>query len=136
MGRDRFRSTYDAGPFRVTNPHFPLDWEINSEQVVEWEVANTNDANGVNCQRVNIKLSLDGGFTYPVTILENTPNDGAETIIVPDNPTQLARLRVEAADNIFFDISNFNFDVVEPTEPTFVFNVSPNYTPVVSLTLL
>ena len=38
-------------------------------------------------------------------------NDGSETITVPNIPTMAARVKVEAADNVFFDISNADFTI-------------------------
>jgi hypothetical protein len=35
---------------------------------------------------VNIKLSIDGGLTYPYLLAADTPNDGNETITVPATP--------------------------------------------------
>ncbi|RMD68203.1 MAG: hypothetical protein D6818_11815, partial [Bacteroidetes bacterium] len=91
---------------------------------VTWDVANTTNSQ-VNCQHVNIRLSLDGGYTYPVTLLENTPNDGSAFVVVPNMPTDEARVRVEAADNIFFDISNHDFDIVLPDQPALFAAVEP-----------
>src|SRR5690606_5507473 len=68
---------------------------------------------------VNIKLSTDGGFTYPITLLAQTPNDGSAFVVVLDEVTTTARIRVEAADNIFFDISNQNFSIVPAAAPGF-----------------
>jgi hypothetical protein len=56
-------------------------------------------------------LSIDGGQTFPVSLLTSTPNDGFEEIIVPENITTAARIRVKAVDNIFFDISDKNFKI-------------------------
>ena len=36
-------------------------------------------------------------------------------ILVPNNPTTTARIRVEGDDNIFFDINNANFTITAPT---------------------
>ncbi|MCG9912431.1 MAG: M12 family metallo-peptidase [Flavobacteriales bacterium] len=103
----------NTGPFLVTSPNTALSWEAGTTQIVTWDVAGST-ANPINCQNVNIKLSTDGGFTYPITILANTPNDGTQSITVPNlgaNPVSTCRIMVEAADNIFFDISNANFTI-------------------------
>ena len=99
-----------AGPFLVTSPNTAVSWDGLSNQTVTWNVANTNSS-PVNCANVKIMLSTDGGLTFPITVLASTPNDGSETVTVPNNPTSTARIKVEAADNIFFDISNVNFTI-------------------------
>jgi len=99
-----------AGPFLVTAPNTAIVWPVGSVQSVTWNVANTNVA-PVNCANVNILLSTDGGVTFPITLATTTPNDGSESVSVPNNPTTTARVKVAAADNIFFDISNVNFEI-------------------------
>lgn len=105
----------EAGPFTVTSPNTNLTWQGNSVQNITWDVANT-DVSLVNCGSVKISLSLDGGFTYPIVLGENTPNDGSENVSIPDTASTQARIKVEAVGNIFFDISNQNF-VIEKTIP-------------------
>jgi subtilisin-like proprotein convertase family protein len=109
-------------PFTVATPNTAVSWEVGSAQTVTWNVGATTNAT-INCQNVNIKLSTDGGYTYPYVILSNTPNDGSESITIPNNITSTARIMVEAADNIFYDISNTNFSIVAPTNPTFILTV-------------
>lgn len=110
----RFKATDTAGPFVVTTPNEAgTVWEAGKTAEVAWDVANTTNSL-VNCQAVNILLSLDGGYSYPITLLTSTPNDGQETVLIPHNVTNQARIRVEAANNIFFDISNVNFQIVSP----------------------
>jgi len=106
-------ATNAAGPFLVTSPNTAVSWVGGSSQTVTWSVAGTS-ANGVNCAIVNLRLSTDGGFTYPTVLLASTPNDGAQAITVPNLPTTTARVMVEAADNYFFDISNNNFTITAP----------------------
>ena len=111
-----FRATDLAGPFLVAYPNGGNELEVGSYQQITWEVANT-DQGPVNCKRVDILLSLDGGFTYPVVLAEEVVNDGDYAILIPDEVTTTARIMVRAADNIFFDISNNNFSIVPPAAP-------------------
>ncbi len=117
----------NTGPFLVTQPNTFLTWVANTSQTVTWNVAGSNTA-PVNCQTVNIKLSTDGGFTYPITLASGVPNNGSATISVPDLgpvPVTTCRVMVEAADNIFFDISNANFtiDQAPPVPPVASFSI-------------
>lgn len=107
----QFRSTTQAGPFRVSYPSgSQASWVQGEYEIVTWDVANTDKA-PVNCKKVNIKLSTDGGQTYPVTLAAGVANTGRYCIKVPAISTTTARVRVEAADNVFFDISNANFRI-------------------------
>jgi hypothetical protein len=98
-----------AGPFAVTAPNTAVSWAGGSTQTVSWSVANTNAA-PVSVANVKITLSTDGGQTFPITLAASTPNDGTEAVLLPTglSSTQ-ARVKVEALNNIFFDISNTNF---------------------------
>ena len=99
-----------SGPFLVTEPNTATTWDVGTFKMITWDVNNTNLA-PVNCANVAIELSTDGGQTFPVVLLPTTPNDGEEEIIVPENVTAAARIRVRAIDNIFFDVSNSNFKI-------------------------
>jgi len=101
-----------SGPFTVTAPTTGESWAGNSSQTVTWDVANTNNAT-VNAQTVKISLSTDGGQTFSTVISASTPNDGSETITVPNVTASQARIKVEAVGNIFFDISTGDF-VITP----------------------
>ena len=103
-------SRADSGPFLVTAPNSAITWPGNSLQNVTWSVANT-DAAPVSCAQVNILLSLDGGNTFPITLLANAPNNGSASVTVPNAATTQARIKIEAVGNIFFDISNSNFSI-------------------------
>jgi subtilisin-like proprotein convertase family protein len=111
----------NSGPFLVSAPNTNIIWQVGETQTVTWDVANTNAA-PVNCANVKISLSTDGGFTYPVVLAENVPNNGSTSITVPNNISNTCRVKVEAVGNIFFDISNVNFRIQAPATPTFVLN--------------
>lgn len=123
-----FKATAQAGPFRVTHPNSDtVVWMAGDYVEVTWEVANTDQA-PVNCRFVDIRLSLDGGFTYPILLAERTPNSGSASVSVPKVASDQVRLRVEAADNIFFDLSDRNFSIEPATQPGFSLEVdAPRY---------
>lgn len=109
--------TDQSGPFRVLVPNQSnVIWTQGSYQLVQWDVSNT-DKLPVNCPKVNILLSTDGGFTYPITLASNVNNNGSFYIQVPNILSNTARVRVEAADNVFFDISNLNFKIEAAQTP-------------------
>ncbi len=106
-----------AGPFLVSSPNTCGTWASGSTQTVTWDVANTTNAN-VDCQNVKISLSTDGGYTWPHVLLASTANDGSESITVPSGLcSNLARIKVEAVGNVFFDVSNENFNIENGTTP-------------------
>ena len=114
----------DAGPFTVTQPASGANWPTGSIRTVTWNVANTNNA-PVSCANVRILLSTDGGATFPVTVLSSTANDGSESVTVPGTPTGNARIKVEAIDNIFFNISSGFAITGSPTQTLTVASVNP-----------
>lgn len=101
-----------GGAFAVTAPNTAVTWAGGSTQTVTWNVSGTTGS-GINTANVKISLSTDGGYTYPTVILASTPNDGSQTITVPNVATTTARIKVEAVGNIFFDISNVNFTITQ-----------------------
>ncbi len=100
--------------FAITAPNTNVSWGGGSAQTITWNVAGTT-ANGINAANVKISLSTDGGQTFPTTILASTPNDGSQSLTIPNIPTQQARIKVEGVNNIFFDVSNANFTILAPT---------------------
>lgn len=124
-----FKSFEGAGPFTVSFPNGGLStvWEMGKYEQVRWDVANTNEP-PVNCAYVNILLSRDGGKTFTDTLAARTANDGSQYILVP-KVTQgfsivTARIKIEAADNIFYDLSNANFTIRQPASPSYSLSIS------------
>ncbi len=100
-------------------------------QTFTWDVASTDQA-PINCQNVQIRLSTDGGLTFPTVIIDSTPNDGTQDIILPNMPTKNARIMIQGVDNIFYNVNSTNFRILDnPTASVddfdFTnFNVYPN----------
>ncbi|MGI8787798.1 MAG: reprolysin-like metallopeptidase [Pyrinomonadaceae bacterium] len=103
-----------AGPFIVNTENTPTTWQGGTQQIITWNVANTNAA-PISAANVKISLSTDGGQTFPITLSANVPNDGTRQITVPNTATTQGRIKVEAVGNIFFDINNSNFTITGST---------------------
>ncbi|TGD57609.1 reprolysin-like metallopeptidase [Flavobacterium humi] len=114
-GRDDMSVTVDgvAGPFLVNVPNTNVSWAAGTNQTVTWAVAGT-DANGVNAKFVDIYLSTNGGTSFPTLLASKVPNDGSETITVPNTPGTTNRIMIKGYNNIFYDLSNTNFTITAP----------------------
>ncbi len=110
--------TAAAGPFEVLSPNTNITWTVGQTETIIWDVANTNQS-PVNCSQVDILLSIDGGYTYPITLAEAVPNLGSATITVPNVTGASNRIKIKGVGNIFFDLSNTNFTIETPSEPDF-----------------
>ncbi len=121
-----FEATDEAGPFLVSYPNSSVNISAGSTQEITWDVANT-DGELVNCKSVNILLSTDGGLSFPIVLAEAAFNDGSQSVVIPDIVTNLARIKIEAVGNIFYDMSNANFNIEPPTEPIYNFTAFPAY---------
>ncbi|WP_298782314.1 reprolysin-like metallopeptidase [uncultured Polaribacter sp.] len=108
----------DADAFTVDVPNSAVIWDVGTTQTVTWQKG-TTDISPISCSFVNIKLSVDGGLTFPIVLKNDTPNDGSEDIIIPNNATEEARIMVEASDNIFYNVNSANF-TINSTLPTFL----------------
>lgn len=102
----------NTGPFKVTSQTTNAAWSKNSTQVVTWDVAGTT-ANNINTAFVNIKLSTDGGLNFDTILAANTPNDGSESIVVPNTValSQTCRIMVEAVGNIYYAVNTTQFPI-------------------------
>ena len=127
MEEIEFHVADNAGPFFVTQPNFnPDNTVVGAELEVLWDVSNTDIA-PVNCELVNILLSTNDGLTFDRVLARNTPNDGNQVVRIPNAQTLEARIKVEAVDNIFYDMSNSSFIISEPTESTYIYELSNNF---------
>lgn len=101
-----------TGPLAVTAPNTNVTWSAGSSNTITWAGFNTSAI----CNTVNIKLSVDGGETFPFTLISNTTNDGSQSVTLPSNipNSTSARIKVESSCFScvkFFDISNVNFTI-------------------------
>jgi hypothetical protein len=115
-GRDDMKVTVNgtAGPFKVTSQATTgISWQGNSTQTITWDVAGTT-ANGVNTANVKISLSTDNGLTFPTVLLASTPNDGTQTITVPNNiDSTNCRIMIEGLNNIFLAVNTTKFTITK-----------------------
>ena len=100
-----------VGPFAVTSQNTnDIGWQKGSFQAITWDVNSANTLPGST--NVNIKLSTDGGLTFPIVLLSNTPNDGSQTITAPlDITATNCRLLIEPTDNIYYALNSSSFAI-------------------------
>ena len=122
---DLMKVTVDAaaGPFSVTSQNTATTWTAGTTQTITWNVANTNTG-AVNTPSVNIFLSTNGGYLYPITLASAVPNNGSATIVVPSVTTTTGRIMVRGAGNIFYDLNNAALTIVNGPAATPVSNFS------------
>lgn len=99
-----------AGPFKVNSPGAGVIWSGGATGTVAWDVANTAAA-PVSCSSVDIRLSTDGGQSFPTALATGVPNSGSASVPVPVISTAQARVRVMCSNNIFFNVSPANFTI-------------------------
>jgi subtilisin-like proprotein convertase family protein len=105
------------GPLTLTAPNTATTIAAGSITTVTW------NGNGINfLTNVRIKMSADGGLTFPYTLLALTPNDGSQSVTIPTTVpgTTTAKIMVESADFTcfsFFDVSNVNFTITSACNP-------------------
>jgi len=98
------------GPFKVTSQNtFGLNWTQGSSQTITWDVAGTTALPGSST--VDIKMSTDGGLTWPHMLASATPNDGSETIVVPAVTGENCRIWIQPTGHIYFAVNSTAFSI-------------------------
>lgn len=122
-----------SGPLQVTYPSVTgITIPALSAANITWNVNGTNALKST----VNIVLSIDGGSTYPYELAVNTPNDGSQSVSIPNVPgTTTARVKIVAVINPnaeFFDVSDKDFTITSTCNayksfinPTSTVNATP-----------
>lgn len=114
-----------AGPFTVTSQNVTgIAWNPGTTETISWDVNGTDVLTGG--ANVNIKLSIDGGLTFPYVLATNTVNDGSEVINVPVTPASLnCRIIIEPTANIFYALNSKAFYIgyeVQNSCTTYTYN--------------
>ena len=100
-----------GNPFEVLSQTDTTTLSASQNLSVQWEVANTTQA-PISCSSVDISLINNNGLSS--TLLENTPNDGAQSFTTPSDLASLqdANLMVSCTNNIFFAVSRGKINVL------------------------
>ncbi|WP_348823685.1 zinc-dependent metalloprotease [Flavobacterium aestuarii] len=125
---DAMKVTVDGnkGPFAVTSQNTGESWVLGSAQTIVWNVSGSNLLSGAG--NVNIKLSTDGGLTFPIVLASNTPNDGSELIMAPMTAAKNCRILIEPAGNVFYAVNSAPFSLGYSVETTCnMYGFSPPY---------
>ena len=104
--------TFDRniGPFLITSQSTAgISYTQGSTQTVTWSVNGTTGLTGST--NVNIKLSTDGGQTYTTTLVANTPNDGTQTVTIPNVSAPFCRILIEPTANDYYAINTNDFAI-------------------------
>lgn len=93
------------GPFKFNGLTASSVLYKNANNVIQWEVANTNMA-PYNSPNVKIEYTTDlvNGSTW-TELVASTPNNGSYTVQMPNTITTPIKLRVSAIGNVFYAVS-------------------------------
>jgi hypothetical protein len=116
-----FTAPMGVGPFRVTSQNSSaIIWNTGDLQTVIWDVNNTTSLPG--SANVNIKLSIDGGSTFPYVLASDTLNDGNQVITVPSTPSASnCRVLIEPTANVYYAINSRGFSIAGLGNQDFAF---------------
>lgn len=114
-----FKVDGNSGPFYIITPALPREYKVNEGVEITWDPANTTNQY-VNCKYVDIYMSVDVGYTFPYLLKYHTPNDGKDTVYMPDTLTTKAKFMIKGGDNIFFALGKYSNSIKNPSVPTFV----------------
>lgn len=76
----------------VTKPQTGTNWNSNSYHTVQWSSTNITG-------NVDIYLSIDGGSSYNIPLVLNTPDDGFQDVLIPNVSSVTCRIKLQSIDN-------------------------------------
>ncbi len=107
--------TGESGAFAVTDPRQGNQWSIGQTAQVQWHTAGTEQA-AYASPVVDVLFSGDGGNNFfPLAL--GVPNTGLTEIQVPEQLTNQGRVLIRSVDNVFYNISDRNFTIVDSVGP-------------------
>lgn len=99
-----------VGPFEVTSQNTEgISWNQGTTQTITWAVNGTTAL--VGSANVDILLSTDGGQTFGTVLAANTPNDGNQTITVPNVAAPFCRIMIKPTGNIYYAVNSATFAI-------------------------
>ncbi len=121
----------EAGPFKVTSQSSYEKWTGGELKTITWDVANT-EKSPINCTKVTILFSEDGGETFSHTLAENVSNSGEATVFAPNIDTQKGRIKIKSENNVFYAVNKAKIGVVKsnlPEKTTFFIKIKDETCP-------
>ncbi|MBT8231491.1 MAG: zinc-dependent metalloprotease, partial [Bacteroidia bacterium] len=109
----KIRTTATKGPLSLTSPENSEIVQAGSELEVTWNTRNSDDL----CEKAVIRLSVDGGLSFPFDIAKDIDYAaGSAMVVIPASfsNTEQARIMIACDDYecfTFFDITNRNFSI-------------------------
>ncbi|NIF07313.1 T9SS type A sorting domain-containing protein [Chryseobacterium sp. Tr-659] len=91
------------GPFKFNGLTASSVLYRNANNVIQWDVANTNTA-PYNSPNVKIDYTADNGTTW-TDLVASTPNTGSFTVQMPNTITTPIKLRISSIGNVFYAVS-------------------------------
>ncbi len=114
IAQDKIRVTVveNSTPFKIISQNVSTTlWGTGGNEKIEWIVGESFNM-PINTKTISILLSIDGGETFPIKLLSNTPNDGEAYISVPENiSTSNARIKIVAENSIYFAVNLVDFKI-------------------------
>lgn len=111
-----------AGPFLVTSQTTAGATVAGGSSVpVTWDVKGTDRL----AKDVKISLSTDGGASFGTVLAASTPNDGSQTLAMPNVDANAVRIKIEAVDNYFFDVNDAPFVLKATPAPETTITAGP-----------
>jgi hypothetical protein len=97
---DQMTITVSGDPFAVTFPGVGDELECGVPNTITWSVGG-----GSVAPTVDIRLSTNGGSSFPAVLAAGTANDGSQSVNVPATLSNDARVKIDSVGNIFFALS-------------------------------
>jgi hypothetical protein len=108
---DDMAVTVAGDPFFVTSPNGGEVLAAGCPVPITWTVGG-----GSVAAQASIDYSTNGGSSF-ASLIASTANDGSADAVLPCTATAQGRVKASGVGNIFFDVSDGNFSVVQ-TPPT------------------